>query len=407
SSDESVATVEDGVVTAISAGNAVIEAKTLDGGYTASCTVEVTAVIPVESVELNKSSLSLTVGESAALEASVLPEDATNKTVEWHSSNESVAAVEDGVVTAISSGEAVITASAGGKSASCTVNVEADDKRVIDYGVCGDNLTWVFDSEYVLTISGTGEMYDYLSADNIVESPWLGWIVKKAVIEEGVTSIGSGAFAGQASLTEVEMPTTLTQIGKYAFYKCNALETFAIPDTVTQIDEGAFSYCTALKEVYLSSGMPQAGYACFYECTNLTTVHVPVEVTSLGIGAFYNTAVTEIYYGGTEEQWSNVDTFNSYISSDATVYFTNPNINYVSVEKTDNAVVVTIDFDNPTGGSVLAVGYGQNGEMVDMASVSGSTAYLSADTMSVKVFLWNSISEMTPLCTSVSVRADN
>lgn len=153
--------------------------------------------------------------------------------------------------------------------------------------------------------------------------------------------------------------------------------------------------------------MPQAGYACFYECTNLTTVHVPVEVTSLGIGAFYNTAVTEIYYGGTEEQWSNVDTFNSYISSDATVYFTNPNINYVSVEKTDNAVVVTIDFDNPTGGSVLAVGYGQNGEMVDMASVSGSTAYLSADTMSVKVFLWNSISEMTPLCTSVSVRADN
>ncbi len=402
SSDKSVAMVEDGVVTAISAGNAVIEVKTLDGGYTAECEIEVIVTVPVESVSLDQSSLSLTVGGNITLEATVLPDDATDRTVVWHSSNESVAAVEDGVVTAISAGEAVITATSGEKSASCVVTVQEDDKRVIDYGDCGDNLTWVFDSDYVLTISGTGEMYDFEVADNAAQTPWSGWLVKKIVIEEGVTSIGDWAFGGKSAVTEVEMPSTLTRIGQYAFNSCRALEKVVIPDSVTQIDDAAFSYCTALNEAYLSSGMPEASYACFYECTSLTTVHVPIEVISLGLGTFYHTAVTDIYYGGTEEQWSAVDTQNSYLASDVTVHFTEPDITSVTVERTDDAVIVTVDFDNPTDGSVLAVGYGQSGQMVDIESVSGHTAELSAETQSVKVFLWESLSSMVPLCDSVT-----
>ena len=79
---------------------------------------------PVESVTLDKSTLSLKVGESTTLTATVVPDNATDKTVTWACSDTSVATVdENGKVTAVSEGTATITAAAGGKSASCTVTV--------------------------------------------------------------------------------------------------------------------------------------------------------------------------------------------------------------------------------------------------------------------------------------------
>ena len=81
--------------------------------------------VPVKSVSLNKNNLTLTVGSSEQLTATVLPSDATSKTVTWKSSNNAVAKVDaTGVVTAVAIGSADITATAGGKSASCTVTVK-------------------------------------------------------------------------------------------------------------------------------------------------------------------------------------------------------------------------------------------------------------------------------------------
>ena len=80
--------------------------------------------VPVSSVSLNKSSLELTVGETTRLSAIVSPADATDKTVSWNSSNSSVATVSNsGEVKAVAVGSASITASAGGKSATCAVTV--------------------------------------------------------------------------------------------------------------------------------------------------------------------------------------------------------------------------------------------------------------------------------------------
>ncbi len=78
----------------------------------------------VSSVSLNKSSLSLTVGQSQLLTASVSPSNATNRAVTWSSSNSSVASVSGGAVTARNPGTAIITATADGKSASCQVVVK-------------------------------------------------------------------------------------------------------------------------------------------------------------------------------------------------------------------------------------------------------------------------------------------
>lgn len=102
---------EKGLVTALSDGRAVITVTTNDGGFTASCVVNVsTKNVSVNGVSLDYDELTLSVGDTQALTATVLPLNATNQNVTWNSSNEDVATVdENGLVTAISSGDAIIT----------------------------------------------------------------------------------------------------------------------------------------------------------------------------------------------------------------------------------------------------------------------------------------------------------
>ncbi len=132
SSDEAVATVSaEGVVTAVAPGHAVITAAC--GGFSATCTITVNAPapIPAESIVISEPSLSLKEGETSTLTATVLPEDADDKTVTWTSSNELVATVSaDGVVIAIAEGTAIITATCGDASADCTVTVVKDEEQV-------------------------------------------------------------------------------------------------------------------------------------------------------------------------------------------------------------------------------------------------------------------------------------
>ena len=139
SSNSSVASVKDGLVTAIKVGEATITVKTDDGGKTAACKVTVKAkVYPVESVSLDRTSVELTEGDEITLNATVKPDNATNKNVTWSSSNSSVAKVVNGKVTALKEGYAIIIVSTedGGKTATCEVVVKAKtypvEKIVLD-----------------------------------------------------------------------------------------------------------------------------------------------------------------------------------------------------------------------------------------------------------------------------------
>ena len=128
SSDTKVATVDNGLVTAVAEGTATITVTTADGGKTATCEVTVTqpAKTPVTSVTLDKTSLTLDVGGSDTLAVTVKPDNATNKAVTWSTSNKNVATVNNGVVTAVGAGTATITAAASdgsGKTATCEVTV--------------------------------------------------------------------------------------------------------------------------------------------------------------------------------------------------------------------------------------------------------------------------------------------
>ena len=94
-------------------------------------TVNGQTTVPVASVELNQTTLELIAGKEATLTATVKPDDATNKTVTWSSNNETVATVDNnGKVTAKAAGEAIITAKAGDKTATCTVTVAKADVAV-------------------------------------------------------------------------------------------------------------------------------------------------------------------------------------------------------------------------------------------------------------------------------------
>ena len=114
-------------MTAVAQGTATITAKAGDKSATCKVTVEKNSV-PVSSITLNKTSLTLAEGESQTLTATVNPDNATDKTITWTSSNKNVATVADGKVTAIAKGSATITASAGGKSASCSVSVQQKEE---------------------------------------------------------------------------------------------------------------------------------------------------------------------------------------------------------------------------------------------------------------------------------------
>ena len=129
--DSSIATVSGGKITAIGAGTATITATSSDGNKTATCIVKVTApIIEVTKVALNKKEVTLTVGETIQLTATITPTNASDKSVTWKSSNGSVASVsEKGLVKALKAGNSNITVkTANGKTATCQVKVVAKEE---------------------------------------------------------------------------------------------------------------------------------------------------------------------------------------------------------------------------------------------------------------------------------------
>ena len=134
SSNTSVATVStDGTITAIKQGTTIITC-TAHNGVSAQCEVTVNPVL-VSDITINETEAELTVGEKLQMEATIAPDNATDKTVTWSSTNEAVAVIdESGLVTAVGSGTCQIKATANdgsGKSASCLITVEKNNKLTV------------------------------------------------------------------------------------------------------------------------------------------------------------------------------------------------------------------------------------------------------------------------------------
>jgi len=185
SGDTTVATVNStGLVTAVSSGTSTITVTTQDGNRTAICVVTVNpATIPVASVTLNQTSVTLVAGDTLSLTATVLPENATNKTVIWTSSNPNVVTVVNGIATTVSVGVATITATTedGSHTATSPIAVVATQRGCnTNPAGWGESLGTVsFHSQgHNVVIEGNGITQTWsgaVTATNCNKTPFNGW----------------------------------------------------------------------------------------------------------------------------------------------------------------------------------------------------------------------------------------
>ena len=201
-----IATVSDnGLVTAVAEGTTTITAKA--GDKTATCTVTVSKkIIPVTSVTLNKTSLALTEQETFQLSATVSPDNATDKTVTWSSSNTAIATVSDnGLVTAAAEGTTTITAKAGDKTATCTVTVS---KKVIPVTSVTLNKT-----SLALTEQETFQLSATVSPDNATDKTVTWSSSNTAIATVSSNGLVTAVQEGSATITAKAGAKTATWTG--------------------------------------------------------------------------------------------------------------------------------------------------------------------------------------------------
>ena len=137
---------------------------------------------------------------------------------------------------------------------SISSNVRANFDSYLAGNEAPDRVLWSHDGAGTMTFSGTGNMADY---EIIQNRPWHGVqnSITRAVIEEGVASIGASAFYGFDHLASVEIPNTVTSIGISSFYGCSALKSVEISAGMKSIEPGPFLGCSNLATVniYASS----------------------------------------------------------------------------------------------------------------------------------------------------------
>ena len=221
-----VATVDDnGNIITVGNGTAIITAITDDGDYIAQC--QVTVSVKVKGVDLDQKDITINVGNTIALKANINPDVASDKTVEWTSSDTSVATVDkDGVVRGVKTGNTTITAKTndGGFEASCTVNVinavkgiTVSDTRIALYpnktkqlkasvtpaDADNPNVVWESNDDEVATVSETGLV--------TAKMPGTATITVKSVDGEYTATctvtVGKHVSSIILSDTELTMPT--------------------------------------------------------------------------------------------------------------------------------------------------------------------------------------------------------
>ena len=296
SSDESVAKVDNGKVTALKSGKATVTAKC--GGKTAECAV--TVAVPVSSITLDKTTLSLAIGESATLIATVKPDDATDKTVVWSSSDESIAKVDNGKVMALKIGFAIVTATAANFSVSCNVTVTHPD-NIIYYTSTDGNIVKPFNETVFGVNLITNEYYDGLGRiifDGVVNTigPTAFYFCKTLntiIVPKSVKQIGKSAFQYCSRMSNIDLPCVLEVIGSKAFADCLSLQSITLPQSVTTIGSEAFHDCTKLASANIPIGVSVIEDATFANCP-LTAINIPETVKYIGSSAFHRCQASEI-----------------------------------------------------------------------------------------------------------------
>ena len=139
---------------------------------------------------------------------------------------------------------------------------------------CGNTLWWDLNENGVLTITGQGAMENYSLYEN--QAPWYNHsdMIESVTIGEGVTSIGSYAFAYCTELKQVTLPSSLITIGTGAFESCSSMQTIIFPDQLVSVGSKAFNYCTELRTITIPVSLISIEERAFSGCFALTDFYV-------------------------------------------------------------------------------------------------------------------------------------
>ena len=283
------------------------------------------------SISLDKTQLNMTIGETYSLLATILPNDATNKNITWSSSNQNVATVIDGKITAISVGQTTIKAqTSNNKFATCEVKV-IDGSENVQVEVYIDNqkvntLITNFAKSYKITaptkpeditVNPNSEKYFYgwfvdsnyqtpLTNDTVFTSngkiyaKWINVYSNNFIysVSKGkatitlfnnaqnltvvvipcyinsfpVETIGASSFINQTMLRNVIICNGIKTIEVGAFYGCNSMESISLSNTLETIESNAFENCEILKKISLPNSLHKIGANAFKNCTELNSV---------------------------------------------------------------------------------------------------------------------------------------
>ncbi|MDO5322527.1 MAG: leucine-rich repeat protein [Clostridia bacterium] len=287
-----VATVdENGLLRADMEGTSFV-VVTAENGVSASCTVQTVhnpvGKIPVEEIVLPEE-VRIVEGRSQMIHVKLLPEGAYEQLTYSIADPELAVVSENGWVDAIRPGTTELTVTSyTGKTARTLLIIEQEGAEYYEIS--------------------NGVLTKYKGGAHYVNVP------------EGVTAIGSKAFAERYDLWEVTLPASLERIEYGAFAQCRNLKKVVMADGVTSIGDYCFEDCYALSSVRLSASMAEIGKSAFEDCTSLSAIELPSslrsigatafnrcsalkeialpDVTYIGGGAFTNTAITELTVPG-------------------------------------------------------------------------------------------------------------
>ena len=128
------------------------------------------------------------------------------------------------------------------------------------------------------------------------------------LIPDSVTSLGHHAFANCTNLSSLDIPASVTSIGAALFYCCTELTKVTLPDGITSISDAMFDGCSSLKEVKIPDSVTVIGDSSFFGCKSLTSINIPRSVKTIKKYAFHGcNSLTDVYYDGTEQEWSLID----------------------------------------------------------------------------------------------------
>lgn len=383
--------------------------------------------VQVTGLSLDKAEAEVGIGKQIVLTPIFTPSNATNQDVIWSTSSKYVASVDNGVVTGVSEGTATITAESvdGGYSSTCKITVTSTQTNP-DYpqGSCGDNMTWSL-SDGVLTISGSGNM-EYDGYD----PPWADYYdeINEIVIGDGVETIKENAFA-YTNITEVNIPSSVTDIGTEAFGSCHLLKSINVSEGNTAYSSYDGVLFNKAKTVmvqypsgkqntvyYVPDGVKTILTAAIYSNSMLEEIYIPDSVTDIEYYAISSTNQLTVYGspGGAAEQY--VSDYNSI--SDIKLIFSATSeteydytVNYVTGNIPDSGKFraetnITKNSDTDTGVIIIAL-YDADGAMADYIFIDGDfeqgKSYTLGGTMNafpganLKAFVWNGLNTMRPI----------